>query len=78
MGRVVVFLKRNVHVFTMEPRINPGKRSMLTVIPGKYFLEGCIPGSIICLKILSCTVVRRDLDCALHQLMGLLSFDSER
>lgn len=47
---VVVFLKRNVHVFTMKPCISLGKRSTLTVTPGKYFLRSSIPGSIICLS----------------------------
>lgn len=48
MGMVAVFLKTNVRVFTMKPCISLGKRSTLTVTPGKYFFGSSIPGSILC------------------------------
>lgn len=36
MTKVVVFLWKSAHVFTMRPHISLGKRSKLTVTLGKY------------------------------------------
>jgi len=76
MRMVVVSLKRTVLVFTMKPCISPGKRSMLTVTHGKYFLRSSTPVlSLAFPKIFNSTAVRKDLDCTFHQLMDLLGLD---